>query len=181
MTAGIGRALVKFKRSATAIAGAVILLAFLAMALFAPWMAPFDPIASDWMAVRVAPTLAHPLGTDDLGRDVLSRVIWGAQTSLIAGFCSVLIALALGVPLGLAAGFLRGWLDILISRIADALLACPQIMLAIALAVFLGASLANATIAIGVSRDGGTRPRRKMTQYRIRGARRVPTQFRRHR
>ncbi len=149
--AGLRRSLAKFTRSKTAVVGTVIILGFLALAVLAPWITPYDPLVSDWIAVREPPSLKHPLGTDDLGRDVLSRVIWGAQTALIAGVASVLIAVVLGVPLGLAAGFLRGWVDIVISRIADALLACPQLMLAIALAVFLGASLVNATVAIGVS------------------------------
>ncbi len=141
----------KFIRSRTAVVGSVIILGFVALAVLAPWIAPYDPLISDWIAVREPPSFKHPLGTDDLGRDVLSRVIWGAQTALIAGVASVLIAVVVGVPLGLAAGFMRGWVDIVISRIADALLACPQLMLAIALAVFLGASLVNATVAIGVS------------------------------
>lgn len=145
------RSVRKFARSRTAVVGTVIILGFLALAVLAPWIAPYDPLISDWIAVREPPSFKHPLGTDDLGRDVLSRVIWGAQTALIAGVASVLIAVAVGVPLGLAAGFMRGWVDIVISRIADALLACPQLMLAIALAVFLGASLVNATVAIGVS------------------------------
>jgi peptide/nickel transport system permease protein len=145
------RSMRKFIRSRTAVVGSVIILGFLALAVLAPWIAPYDPLISDWIAVREPPSFKHPLGTDDLGRDVLSRVIWGAQTALIAGVASVLIAVVVGVPLGLAAGFMRGWVDIVISRIADALLACPQLMLAIALAVFLGASLVNATVAIGVS------------------------------
>ena len=149
--ADLRRTLRKFTRSRTAVVGTVIILGFFALAVLAPWITPYDPLLSDWIAVREPPSLRHPLGTDDLGRDVLSRVIWGAQTALIAGVASVLIAVAIGVPLGLAAGFLRGWVDILISRVADALLACPQLMLAIALAVFLGASLVNATVAIGVS------------------------------
>lgn len=150
-TTGASRAIRKFKRSATALTGAAIILVFAVAAVLAPLVAPYDPLANDWMAVREAPSWKHPLGTDDLGRDVLSRVIWGSQTALIAGVASVAIAVMIGVPLGLAAGYLRGWVDIVISRVADALLACPQLMLAIALAMFLGASLANATIAIGVS------------------------------
>ena len=146
-----GRAWTKFRRSLKARFGAAVVGAFVLLALAAPLLAPYNPLVSDWMAVREAPSLAHPMGTDDLGRDVLSRVVWGAQTSLVAGVASVLIALAAGLPLGVLAGFFRGPLDVLISRIADALLACPQLMLAIALAVFLGASLVNASIAIGVS------------------------------
>jgi peptide/nickel transport system permease protein len=135
----------------SALVGGAIVGAFLMMAALAPLIAPFDPSASDWMAVREAPSWMHPFGTDDLGRDILSRVIFGARASLAAGFISVSIAIAIGVPLGLVAGYFGGVTDIVISRCADALLACPFLVLAIALAAFLGASLENAMIAIGVS------------------------------
>jgi len=126
-------------------------LAFVAAALLAPVFSPYDPLASDWTAVLQAPSLAHPMGTDDLGRDVLSRAAWGAQTSLIAGVASVLIATFIGVPLGIVAGYFGGLADTILTRLADTLLACPQIMLAIALAMFLGGSLLNASLAIGIS------------------------------
>jgi peptide/nickel transport system permease protein len=141
----------RLRREPSAIIGAVLIALFVILAIFAPWIAPYDPNASDWMAVREAPSLAHLLGSDDLGRDVLSRVIYGARASLAAGVVSVLVALVIGVPLGLAAGFFGGVLDMLISRLADALLACPFLVLAIALAAFLGPSLENAMIAIGIS------------------------------
>src|SRR5690606_6320943 len=107
--------------------------------------------ASDWLAVRQAPSAAHWFGTDDLGRDVLSRVIFGTRASLLAGVIAVAIAIAIGVPLGLISGYFGGLLDVVISRCTDALLACPFLVLAIALAAFLGASLQNAMIAIGIS------------------------------
>jgi peptide/nickel transport system permease protein len=135
----------------SALVGGTIVGAFLMMAALAPLISPYDPSASDWMAVREAPGWLHPFGTDDLGRDILSRVIFGARASLAAGFISVSIAIAIGVPLGLIAGYFGGVTDIVISRCADALLACPFLVLAIALAAFLGASLENAMIAIGVS------------------------------
>jgi peptide/nickel transport system permease protein len=138
-------------REPGALIGGGIVLICLLVAVFAPVIAPYDPIASDWMAVRLPPDLAHPFGTDDLGRDILSRVIFGARASLTAGFASVAIALALGVPLGLIAGYFGGLTDMLISRCADAVLACPFLVLAIALAAFLGPSLENTMIAIGVS------------------------------
>ncbi len=121
------------------------------LAVFAPWIAPHDPIATSWSAIRKAPSRCHWFGTDEIGRDVLSRVIWGTQASLLAGVVSVSISLLLGVPIGLAAGFIGGLVDGLISRITDAFLACPFLILAIALAAFLGPSLTNAMIAIGVS------------------------------
>jgi peptide/nickel transport system permease protein len=101
--------------------------------------------------VRKAPSALHWFGTDDVGRDVLARIMFGARASLMAGVISVGIALTIGVPLGLAAGYLGGFVDALISRITDAMLACPFLILAIALAAFLGPSLGNAMIAIGVT------------------------------
>ncbi|GAU81455.1 ABC transporter permease [Bosea sp. BIWAKO-01] len=138
-------------REPSALIGGGIVLVFALMAVFAPWVAPYDPNASDWSAIRLGPTLAHPFGTDDLGRDVLSRIIFGARASLAAGFLSVAIALVFGVPFGLIAGYFGGVADIVISRLTDALLACPFLVLAIALAAFLGPSLQNAMIAIGIS------------------------------
>src|SRR5207253_10536438 len=104
-----------------------------------------------WSAIRKAPSAEHWFGTDDIGRDVLSRVIWGTRASLLAGVVSVSISLLIGLPIGMLAGFLGGWVDAVISRITDAFLACPFLLLAIALAAFLGPSLANAMVAIGVS------------------------------
>jgi len=134
-----------------AMVGAVVVAFFIVVAVGAPLIAPYDPIATSWSAVRKAPTMAHWFGTDEIGRDVLSRVIFGARASLEAGVLSVLISLAIGVPTGLLAGYAGGKVDMLISRLTDALLACPFLILAIALAAFLGPSLANAMIAIGIS------------------------------
>ncbi len=145
------RAWRRLRRRRGAMLGLAVVLLFVVLALFAPWIAPQDPIATTWGAIRQAPSAGHWLGTDEIGRDVLSRVIWGSQASLLAGLASVSISLSLGVPIGLAAGFLGGFVDGLISRITDAFLACPFLILAIALAAFLGPSLTNAMIAIGVS------------------------------
>ena len=144
-------ALRRFLQRPVAVAGLVIIVVFVAVAVFAPMIAPYDPIATSWTAIRKAPSLAHWMGTDENGRDVLSRVIFGARASLMAGVVSVLIAAAIGVPTGLLAGFAEGWVDIILSRIVDAMLACPFLILAIALAAFLGPNLTNAMIAIGVS------------------------------
>jgi peptide/nickel transport system permease protein len=124
---------------------------FALLALLAPGVAPYDPLATNWNAIRNAPSAAHWFGTDEIGRDVLSRVVWGTRASLLAGVVSVSISLVLGVPIGLLAGYLGSWADALISRMTDAMLACPFLILAIALAAFLGPSLTNAMIAIGVS------------------------------
>jgi len=145
------RALWRLRRRRVAMFGLAIVAAFVVLALAAPWIAPHDPIATSWGAIRKAPSSEHWFGTDEIGRDVLSRVVWGTQASLLAGVVSVSISLALGVPIGLLAGFLGGIVDGLISRVTDAFLACPFLILAIAMAAFLGPSLTNAMIAIGVS------------------------------
>jgi peptide/nickel transport system permease protein len=139
-----------FRRKA-AVTGLVVLTLFILLALLAPVIVPYDPIATSWSLVRKAPTALHWFGTDELGRDILSRVVYGARASLLAGLISVAIALGIGVPLGLLAGYRGGFTDALISRITDAMLACPFLILAIALAAFLGPSLGNAMIAIGIS------------------------------
>ena len=145
------RGLRRLVRRRGAMGGLAVVLFFVALALLAPWITPYDPLATSWSAVRKAPSAAHYFGTDEIGRDVLARVIWGARASLMAGVISVSISLAIGVPIGLAAGYIGGWLDMLISRLTDAMLACPFLILAIALAAFLGPSLANAMIAIGIA------------------------------
>jgi peptide/nickel transport system permease protein len=134
-----------------AVLGAAIVLFFIAVAVLAPLIAPDDPLATNWSAVRKPPSVAHLLGTDEIGRDVLSRVIYGARASLLAGVVSVAISLGLGVPIGLVAGYLGGAVDAVLMRMTDALLACPFLILAIALAAFLGPSLLNAMVAIGIS------------------------------
>jgi peptide/nickel transport system permease protein len=134
-----------------AVFGLAVIALFVLVALLAPWIAPHDPLATSWGAIRKPPSSAYWLGTDEIGRDVLSRVIWGARASLLAGVISVTLSLAIGLPIGLAAGYLGGWVDALISRMTDAMLACPFLILAIALAAFLGPSLTNAMIAIGIS------------------------------
>jgi peptide/nickel transport system permease protein len=141
----------KFLSNPAAILGGVLVSFFVVVAALAPVLPIIDPTATDWMAVRQAPSFTHPFGTDEIGRDVLSRMIWGAQASLLAGVVSVAIAVLLGVPLGVLAGYLRGWTDAAISRVTEALLAAPFLILAIALAAFLGPSLTNAMIAIGLS------------------------------
>jgi len=145
------RALRRLVHRRGAMVGAAVVLFFVAVAIFAPMIAPYSPTATDWGAVRKAPSWAHWIGTDEIGRDVLSRVIFGARASLEAGVVSVLISLSLGIPIGLLSGYVGGFLDGLLMRIVDAMLACPFLILAIALAAFLGPNLTNAMIAIGIS------------------------------
>ena len=146
------RALRRLFRHKGAVVGLIVIAIFTVLAVFAALIVPYDPIATSWTAVRKPPSALHWFGTDDLGRDIFVRVIYGARASLTAGAISVGIALGIGVPFGLLSGYRGGFIDALISRITDAMLACPFLILAIALAAFLGPSLGNAMIAIGVSR-----------------------------
>ncbi|MDE2005961.1 MAG: ABC transporter permease [Rhodospirillales bacterium] len=144
-------ALGRFRRHRTGMVGFALVAGFVAIAAAAPLIAPYAPIAASWDAIRQAPSLVHWMGTDEIGRDELSRVLWGARASLAAGVVSVLIAGAIGVPAGLAAGFAGGATDAVLSRLVDAMLAIPFLILAIALAAFLGPNLRNAMIAIGIT------------------------------
>jgi peptide/nickel transport system permease protein len=145
------RALRRLLRHRTAGFGLFVVVVMILLAVLAPWLAPFDPLATSFSLVRKAPSGAHWFGTDEVGRDLLSRVIWGGRASLAAGVISVSIAIGLGVPLGMLAGYAGGLLDAIVSRITDAMLAIPFLILAIALAAFLGPSLGNAMIAIGIT------------------------------
>jgi ABC-type dipeptide/oligopeptide/nickel transport system permease subunit len=145
------RVLSKFLKNRSAVLGGVIVLFFIIVAVVAPLIAPFDPIKPSFTTIRKAPSAMFWFGTDELGRDMFSRMVWGARASLMAGIVSVAIAVVLGVPFGLIAGYFGGWTDAVISRATEAMLAIPFLILAIALAAFLGPSLTNAMIAIGLS------------------------------
>ena len=145
------RALRRLLRRRGALIGLALIVFFLLLAVAAPYLAPDDPLKTNFLLVRKPPSGLHLFGTDEIGRDVLSRVIWGARATLLAGLVSVTIAIGLGVPLGLVAGYVGRWFDMLISRLSDAMLACPPLILAIALAYTLGPSLSSAMIAIGVT------------------------------
>jgi peptide/nickel transport system permease protein len=145
------RALRRLLRRRGAVVGLIVIAAFVLLAVFAPLASPYDPLATNWALVRKPASAAHWFGTDELGRDILTRVIFGARASLMAGLVSVGIALSVGVPVGMVAGYRGDFIDSLISRITDAMLACPFLILAIALAAFLGPSLTNAMIAIGIT------------------------------
>ena len=155
-------------RPATVIAAAVV-LAFIVIALGAAHLAPFDPTTTDFAAVRKAPSAVHLLGTDEVGRDVLSRLIWGARASLLAGVIPVTLAVSLSIPLGLLSGYTGGWLDSWMMRLNDAILAIPFLIVAIALAAFLGPSLRNAMIAIGIA----SLPREVVQDYTASGTLRI--------
>lgn len=145
------RTLQKFLSNKAAVLGAVLVGFFALLAILAPVIAGFDPLQTSFTAIRKPPSALHWLGTDELGRDLFSRMAYGARTSLMAGVVSVFIAMVVGVPFGVIAGYFGGWADSIISRLIDAMLAIPFLIMAIALAAFLGASLTNAMIAIGLS------------------------------
>jgi peptide/nickel transport system permease protein len=133
---------------------AVLSMGYLAMlvivSIFAPTIAPYSPIDQNVAELLMPPSAAHWLGTDDLGRDVLSRLIWGAPNSLYASTFAVSVAIAIGVPIGLIIGFVGGWLDEVVSRFIDALLSFPPIVLAIAVTGVLGIGLTNAMLSVGI-------------------------------
>ena len=145
------RALRRFLRHRLAVFGLLVVVLFLLAALLAPWLSPADPLQTSWTAIRKPPSAAHWFGTDENGRDVLARVLYGARASMAAGVLSVSVALLIGVPIGLLAGLAGGWVDAVIARIADAMLSVPFLILAIALAAFLGPALENAMLAIAVT------------------------------
>jgi peptide/nickel transport system permease protein len=138
------------RRNPRMIVGGAMVLTWLLIALFAPVVAPYDPIAVNVSDALQSPSLTHLLGTDDLGRDVLSRVIWGSRISLSVGLISVGIGFIVGVSVGLAAGYLGGKFDLFVMRGIDALLAFPALVLAIAITAALGPQIQNAMIAIGI-------------------------------
>ncbi len=145
------RAWRRLKRRKGAMLALWVLAILATLAILAPVLGLHDPIKQGWSTVRKAPSHLYWFGTDEVGRDLFARIVYGARASLSAGVISVTIAIALGVPLGLLAGYRGGWIDTLVSRFTDAMLACPFLILAIAMAAFLGPSLQNAMIAIGIT------------------------------
>jgi peptide/nickel transport system permease protein len=140
----------RFSRSISGLAGTVVLLILLLAAILAGFVSPYDPVKQDFRVERDPPSLAHPMGVDELGRDILSRVIWGSRVSLQAGAMAATIALIVGSTLGMLAAFYGGRADTLIMRSMDVLLAFPYLLLAIAVVAILGPGLLTAMIAIGI-------------------------------
>ena len=139
-----------FARNRLAVAGLAVVAAFLLAALLGPWLAPYDPNAQDLPAQLQGPSRAHPLGTDDYGRDILSRILVGARISLVVGVVATTIGAGVGTLIGLVAGFYR-WLDGTAMRAMDVLLAFPSVLLAIAIIAILGPSLVNVMVAVGIN------------------------------
>jgi peptide/nickel transport system permease protein len=139
----------RFLRRPMAVAGLSLAVLFTLMAIFAPLIAPYDPGHTDFAAPLAGPSGKHLLGADELGRDTFSRIVYGARASMQVGLLATVLAMLVGVPLGLIAGYFRGWSDPVISRITDVLLSFPFIVTAVGLAAIFGPSLTNATIALG--------------------------------
>src|SRR5690606_10695703 len=143
-----------FAANRLAVGAALVVLGFVLVAIFAPWIAPHDPYATDLFrrlqppAWREGGEWAYPLGCDALGRDILSRIVYGARVSIFIGATVVFVSTPIGIPAGLAAGYLRGWTDIIISRIVDILLAFPYLIFAIGLMAMMGPGLQNIVIAL---------------------------------
>lgn len=140
----------RFRRRPMAMAGLVLVAAFVLLALVGP-LVTGDPAAQDYMATLAPPSGSHPMGTDDLGRDALARIANGAQVSLQAGVLSTLLALVIGIPIGLVAGFYRRWLDPIVMRLVDVTLAFPFLVFAVGLAAIIGPSLKGVVLALGFS------------------------------
>ena len=134
--------------------GAAIIGSILLLALLAPLIAPYDPDAIDVKAILLAPSANHWMGTDGLGRDVFSRMLFGAQISLLVGFVAVGIATTIGIVLGAIAGFYRGWMDVVIMRLVDVMLSIPTFFLILAVIAFLSSSIWNIMIVIGLTSWG---------------------------
>ncbi|QTF06630.1 ABC transporter permease subunit [Brenneria izadpanahii] len=139
-----------FIRNPMALASGGFILLLILVALLAPWLAPYNPQEPDWMALSSPPSAAHWMGTDDLGRDVMSRIIYGARISLYIGIFSVTLGMLVGIVLGLLAGYYGRWIDMLIMRGSDVLFAFPGMLLAIAVVAILGPGLNNVIIAVAI-------------------------------
>jgi peptide/nickel transport system permease protein len=139
-----------FLRNRTAVAGGIMGLSILLVALLAPWIAPMDPLEQDPLDRLSWGVPGHALGTDDFGRDVLSRIIWGSRVSLLIGSASVLLGLILGTTMGMVAGYYGGRMESVIMRVTDVMMSFPDLILAIGVTAALGASLHNLILTIGI-------------------------------
>lgn len=140
----------RFARNRLAVAGLVVFCLLVLSALLAPYLAPHDPNLQDWKIRLQPPSAAHPFGTDEFGRDLLSRALYGGRVSLVAGIVPVLIGASAGTLIGLVAGYMGGWWDQALMRLLDVLLAFPMIFLALAIVGTLGPGLLNAMLAVAV-------------------------------
>lgn len=137
-------------RNPTTAAGLVIVVFYVLVALLAPWLAPYSPTHMESAHILEGPSLAHPLGTDQFGRDTLSRLLYGARSTLAVAAGAVLLAVLIGIPIGAVAGFYRGWTESVLMRLMDILLSFPALLLALAVIAVLGQFTANVVVAIGL-------------------------------
>ena len=140
----------RFKRNRLAVIGLVVIIIFVLLAIFAPFLTPYDPNRADFRARNQPPSRQHWLGTDDMGRDILTRTLYGGRISLSVGLVSVGISLSLGVILGALSGYFGGWVDALIMRVADVFYSFPFLILAITATALLGPSIYNIMMILGV-------------------------------
>ena len=138
------------RRHPLVVVGATIVIALVVISILAPVIAPYDPIEQDLYARLQAPSMHNPMGTDEFGRDILSRVIYGSRISMRIGLICIVIAVGIGAPLGLAAGYLGGAVDALVGRIIDLMLAFPSILLAIAIVAILGPGIDKVMVAVSI-------------------------------
>jgi ABC-type dipeptide/oligopeptide/nickel transport system permease subunit len=148
--ARLGADLARLARNRIALVGLVLAVISLGSAALAPWIAPYAPEAMDYTALLAEPSLRHPLGTDDLGRDILSRMLYGARLSLAVSIGAVALAVGIGVPLGLLAGYVGGFIEEALMRVVDSVMALPSLVLALTITAVLGPGLVNAMLAIAI-------------------------------
>ena len=141
----------RFKKNKLAVAGGIIVMCLFFIAVLAPLLSPFSPNEIDRKEILEPPSLRHPLGTDDLGRDLLSRMIWGSRVSLAVGFVAVGIATCIGMILGAFSGYYGGWTDRIIMRFIDVMLSIPTFFLILAVIAFVGPNIWNIMIVIGIT------------------------------
>ncbi len=146
----MGRLMASVRRDRKAFIGLIVIILEISAALFAPLVMPHDPDAQEYK-ILASPSLRHPLGTDEFGRDLFSRIIAGARISLLVGICSVVLAVLVGVPLGLLSGYFGGWVDILIQRVVDLIWSFPNLIIAVGMMAVLGPGLLNVIIAVSLA------------------------------
>ncbi|NBC95079.1 MAG: ABC transporter permease subunit [Deinococcus-Thermus bacterium] len=141
----------RLARNPSAVVGVALVGVLVLAALFAPWLTPYDPTKQALLSVLQAPSGEHLLGTDQLGRDLLARLLYGGRLTLFIGVFAVAVGMVVGVPLGVLAGYYRGWVDMLIMRVMDLMLSFTSFLLAMALVALLGVGLTNVIIAVGIA------------------------------
>ena len=141
----------RFRNNPTSLVGLAIFLAVILAAVFAPWIWPVDPLDQDVVERLVGPSLAHPLGTDSFGRDVLARLLHAGRISLLIGISSIALAMLVGSAIGIAAGYIGGWFDAMVTSLLDVLLSFPTLLLGLMVVAMLGSSVENLVLAIALT------------------------------